>query len=103
LATLHPLFQRRRFSSLVGKVYARPGAASSSPVMGETMLGMRKVEVYPYDALNEATQEAEVVVNASPLGMKDSDPLPKPAGHLDEGRAVCDAVYAPAVRPGLSE
>jgi shikimate 5-dehydrogenase len=42
-------------------------------------------------------------VNASPLGMKDSDPLLIPAGHLDEGRAVCDAVYAPAVRPGLSE
>jgi shikimate dehydrogenase len=57
--------------------------------------GPQKVEVYPYNALDKAAWEAEVVVNATPLGMKDGDPLPVPAEHLDEGRVVCDAVYRP--------
>ncbi len=62
---------------------------------------LQKVEVYPYDALDEAAREAEVVVNATPLGMKDGDPLPIPTGHLDEGRAVCDAVYRPGRETAL--
>src|ERR671915_202275 len=39
-ATFHHSFQRRRFSSVSGGTYPRDGAATSSPVMGETMLGM---------------------------------------------------------------
>lgn len=58
-------------------------------------VGLRKVEVCPYDALDEAARRAEVVVNATPLGMRDGDPLPIPAEHLHEGQAVCDAVYRP--------
>jgi shikimate dehydrogenase len=58
-------------------------------------VGLKKVEVYPREALDEAALDAEVIVNATPLGMKDGDPLPIPAGHLNEGRAVCDAVYRP--------
>ena len=41
LATLHQCLQRRMFSSFTGKVYPREGAATSSPVIGETTLGMR--------------------------------------------------------------
>jgi shikimate dehydrogenase len=63
--------------------------------------GPQKVEVYPYDALDEAAREAEVVVNATPLGMKDGDPLPIPAELLDEGPAVCDAVYCPGRETAL--
>jgi shikimate dehydrogenase len=62
---------------------------------------LKKVEVYPYGALDEAAAEAEVIVNATPLGMKDGDPLPIPAEHLGEGRAVCDAVYRPGRETAL--
>jgi hypothetical protein len=41
LATFHQRLQRRMFSSLTGKVYPSDGAATSSPVIGETTLGMR--------------------------------------------------------------
>jgi shikimate dehydrogenase len=63
--------------------------------------GLKKVEVYPYGALDEAAREAEVVVNATPLGMKDGDPLPLPVEYLDEGRTVCDAVYRPGRETAL--
>jgi shikimate dehydrogenase len=53
--------------------------------------GVEKVEVSSLDALNEA----EVIVNATSLGMKDGDPLPIPLEQLGEGRVVCDAVYRP--------
>ena len=58
---------------------------------------MKKVEVYPPDALDEA----EIIVNATSLGMKDGDALPVPVEHLGEGRAVCDAVYRPARETAL--
>ena len=57
--------------------------------------GLKGVEVYPADALNEAAADADVIVNATPLGMKDGDPLPVPEEYLREGKAVCDAVYRP--------
>jgi shikimate dehydrogenase len=63
--------------------------------------GLKKVEAHPYDALDETAREAEVIVNATPLGMKDEDPLPIPAEYLDEGRAVCDAVYRPGRETAL--
>lgn len=55
------------------------------------------VEVYTPAILDETVLDAPVIVNTTPLGMKDGDPLPLPAAYLDEGRAVVDAVY----RPGL--
>src|SRR5918994_3817320 len=39
-ATFHQPCQRRLFSSVSGGTYPKDGAATSSPVMGETMLGM---------------------------------------------------------------
>ena len=57
--------------------------------------GMEEVEVYPADALDEAATDADVIVNVTPLGMKDGDPLPIPEQYLREGKAVCDAVYRP--------
>jgi shikimate dehydrogenase len=57
--------------------------------------GLKQPEVYPPDSLDEAARDVEVIVNATPLGMKDGDPLPIPPEHLDEGRVVCDAVYRP--------
>jgi shikimate dehydrogenase len=63
--------------------------------------GLKNVEVYPYDTLDEAAREAEIVVNATPLGMKDGDPLPLPGEYLDEARTVCDAVYRPGRETAL--
>jgi shikimate dehydrogenase len=63
--------------------------------------GMEKVEVHPLDALDEAVPEAEVVVNATSLGMKEGDPLPIPAGYVEDGKAVCDAVYRPDAETSL--
>ncbi len=58
-------------------------------------VGVRGVGVYPAYALDEAAGDADVIVNATPLGMKDIDPLPIPEELLREGKAVCDAVYRP--------
>ncbi len=43
--------------------------------------------------LDETVPDAEVVINATPLGMREEDPLPVPSGYVREGRTFCDAVY----------
>ncbi len=60
-----------------------------------------KVQAYPLDALGEAASRADIIVNATPLGMKEGDPLPIPVEYLDEGRAVCDVVYRPGAETSL--
>jgi shikimate dehydrogenase len=69
-----------------------------APEVGADHLAM--LDVSPPDLVSVA-REAEVVVNATPLGMKGGDPLPLAAEHLDEGRAVCDAVYRPGRETAL--
>ena len=53
--------------------------------------GMKGLAVHHLDAL----PDAEIVINATPLGMKAQDPMPVPSGYVQEGRAFCDAVYRP--------
>ncbi|HEX6710565.1 MAG TPA: shikimate dehydrogenase [Rubrobacter sp.] len=62
--------------------------------------GMQKIGVHPLDAL-EAVPHAEVVVNTTPLGMKEGDPLPVPSTYVREGRAFCDVVYRPGTETPL--
>ncbi|QIN78553.1 shikimate dehydrogenase [Rubrobacter marinus] len=57
--------------------------------------GLETVGVYGAGALDEAAGDADVIVNATPLGMKDGDALPVPEELLEAGKAVCDAVYRP--------
>jgi shikimate dehydrogenase len=57
--------------------------------------GKRALAVHPLDT---PLPDAEIIVNATPLGMKEEDPMPVPPGYVREGRAFCDAVY----RPGTS-
>lgn len=57
--------------------------------------GVKQTKVYPTDALGEAVGDADIIINVTPLGMKDGDPLPIPEEYLREGKAVCDAVYRP--------
>lgn len=60
-------------------------------------------KVYPETALSVhditdpegAARGADVIVNATYLGMKPEDPLPVPAALLGTNAAVCDAVYIP--------
>ncbi len=44
---------------------------------------------------------ADVIVNATYLGMKDDGPLPIPAPYLEASLAVCDAVYRPGGETAL--
>ncbi len=63
--------------------------------------GVEKIEVHHLGASGVAVPEVDVVVNATSLGMREGDPLPIPAGYVDEGKAVCDAVYRPGTQTPL--
>jgi shikimate dehydrogenase len=49
----------------------------------------------------DALPDAEIVINTTPLGMKEQDPMPVPANYVREGRAFCDAVYRPGTQTPL--
>ena len=55
--------------------------------------GTQKLSVGSLEALKQEASEADVVVNATPLGMKEEDPLPLPPEYVRKGRAICDVVY----------
>jgi shikimate dehydrogenase len=63
--------------------------------------GVKRVEAHALDALEDVLRASEVVVNTTPLGMKEGDPLPVPARFVEEGRAFCDAVYRPGAETPL--
>lgn len=48
-----------------------------------------------------AIRDADLVVNATPLGMRGTDPMPAPAELLRQGQVVVDLIYMPAVTPIL--
>jgi shikimate dehydrogenase len=51
--------------------------------------------------VGSCVESADVVVNATPLGMRPGDPLPLDASWLRAGQIVSDMVYRPAVTPLL--
>ena len=53
-----------------------------------------EIEAHPTGDL-DGIPHTPVVVNTTPLGMKDGDPLPIPADYLDGETALVDAVYRP--------
>ncbi len=57
--------------------------------------GMRNLSVHPLDASEQGLPDANVVVNATPLGMKEDDPMPVPPEYVRKGRTFCDVVYRP--------
>jgi shikimate dehydrogenase len=59
--------------------------------------GTKRLAVHPLDTL----PDAEVVINATPLGMSEKDPMPVPVEYVREGRAFCDAVYRPGTQTPL--
>lgn len=59
-----------------------------------------EIEVHPTGALDGSVR-APIIVNTTPLGMEDGDPLPIPPEYLDRGTAVVDAVYRPGAETEL--
>ena len=59
------------------------------------------IEVHPTRALDEGAVHAPVIVNATPLGMRDVDPLPLSPEYLGEGTTLVDAVYRPGTETAL--
>lgn len=65
--------------------------------VGDRLRGML-AEAYPLDeSAEEVVRQAELVINATPVGMKPEDPSPIPASWLREGQVVLDMVYRPGV------
>ena len=56
---------------------------------------MERLSVSSLAALEHDAPDADVIVNATPLGMKEGDPLPLPPEYVQRGRAICDVVYRP--------
>ena len=57
--------------------------------------GMERISVHSYGELEQEMLNTDVLVNATPLGMKEEDPLPIPPEYVQQGKAICDAVYRP--------
>jgi shikimate dehydrogenase len=66
------------------------------------LAGTEKLSVHPPEGLEQGVSDADVVVNATPLGMKEDDPMPVPPEYVREGRAFCDAVYRPGKETPLA-
>ncbi len=54
-----------------------------------------KSESITDDALADSAAEADCLINATPLGLKEADALPLPDNYIEERHLVCDLVYNP--------
>ena len=59
------------------------------------LTGVERLSVSSLASLDQDAPDADVVVNATPLGMKEGDPLPLPPEYVQRGKAICDVVYRP--------
>jgi shikimate dehydrogenase len=59
--------------------------------------GTKGLAIRPLNAL----PDAEIVINTTPLGMMEDDPMPVPPDYVQKGRAFCDAVYRPGTQTPL--
>jgi shikimate dehydrogenase len=81
----------------IGELHiASRNAENAANLRGELrQTGIRKLSVGSLEALEQEAPEAEVIVNATPLGMKEDDPLPLLPEYVRDDRAICDVVYRP--------
>jgi shikimate dehydrogenase len=63
--------------------------------------GMKELVVHHLDAIEAAVPDAEIVINTTPLGMKEGDPMPVPSEYVRKNRVFCDAVYRPGTQTPL--
>jgi shikimate dehydrogenase len=54
------------------------------------------------EVVTDPPAQFDIVFNATPLGMKEADPLPMPVEQIPAGAVVTDAVTAPPVTPFLT-
>ncbi len=59
------------------------------PLIEINAIGIRDLE------LKTASSRADIVVNATSLGLRMEDPSPLPNGFLHEGQFICDLIYNP--------
>jgi shikimate dehydrogenase len=59
------------------------------------LTGMERLSIHSSEGLKRGVLDADVIVNATPLGMNEEDPLPLPPEYVTGGRVICDAVYRP--------
>jgi shikimate dehydrogenase len=59
------------------------------------LTGVEGISVRSLASLEQDAPDADVIVHATPLGMKEGDPLPLPPEYVQKGRAICDVVYRP--------
>jgi len=55
-----------------------------------------RVTVLDVSGLRSYAPTADCIINATPLGLKEGDPLPLPRDLIGRGQLVCDLVYNPA-------
>ena len=63
--------------------------------------GIKRFAIHPLDAIEEAVPDAEIVINTTPLGMNEDDPMPVSPDFVQKGREFCDAVYRPGTNTPL--
>ena len=59
--------------------------------------GISGLAIRPLNAL----PDAEIIINTTPLGMKEGDPMPVSPDYVQKGRVFCDAVYRPGTNTPL--
>lgn len=70
-------------------------AAALAARLNRTVRGLARAVAVGSAGWREALSAADFAVNASPLGLKGSDPLPFPPARLPRSSAVFDLVYNP--------
>jgi shikimate dehydrogenase len=66
-----------------------------------SLIGVEKLSAHPLEALKHEVSDADVVVNATPLGMKEDDSPPVPPEYVKQGTVFCDVVYRPGTETPL--
>jgi shikimate dehydrogenase len=110
------IFEGRR-ALLVGTGGAGTAIAHAVAVAGVAELGLCDVDFlrrddlvarlatagFPVVAADNDASAYDIVLNATPLGMREDDPLPVRAGSLRKGQFVGDVVTKPEVPPLIAE
>lgn len=74
---------------IADKLGNRARALSRGIPMGEA------IAIAIGDAMREALQEADIIVNATPVGLNPEDPISIPARWIPKGKLVYDLIYNP--------
>ena len=61
-----------------------------------------KISLYPFTTMRDFGDDATLLVNTTPLGMRKQDPVPYPLRLLHKTWIVADLIYAPLRTPLLS-